>query len=93
MTAWCIPNRLVINYREWGGGGLQNGKGEHMKFYPYEKEVGKGSFSHVEGAHNNFFGSFYAVALSISHNGEGGFQSLQPLKRRPEDINHCSSVL
>ena len=28
---------LVTNYREVGGGGLQNGKGCHVKFYPYEK--------------------------------------------------------
>ena len=49
--------------------GLQNGKGEHVKFYPTEKGVGEGSFSHAEGAPN---GSFYAVVLSVSHNGERG---------------------
>ena len=27
---------LVTNYGE-GGGGLQNGRGGHVKFYPYEK--------------------------------------------------------
>ena len=31
-------NRLVTNYGE--GGGLQNGRGGHVKFYPYEKGGG-----------------------------------------------------
>ena len=40
-------------YRDWSlitgrGGGLQNGRGGHVKFYPYEKGGGK-SFSHAEG--------------------------------------------
>ena len=34
-----------------------------MKFYPYEKGGGGGkSFSHAEGGHKMFCGSFYAVA-------------------------------
>ena len=49
---------LVANYRE--GGGVQNGRGGHVKFYPYEKGGGGGkkSFSHAEGGHNKFRGSF-----------------------------------
>ena len=31
------------------GGGLQNGRGWHVKFYPYEKGGGGKSFSHAEG--------------------------------------------
>ena len=39
---------LVTNYGE--GGGLQNGRGgEHVKFYPYGKEGGGESISHIEG--------------------------------------------
>ena len=46
-----------------GGGGLQNGRGGHMKFYPYEKGGSGKSFSHAEGGgHKKFWGSFYAVA-------------------------------
>ena len=45
-----------------GGGGLQNRRGGHMKFYPYEKGGGK-SFGHSEGGgHIKFWGSFYTVA-------------------------------
>ena len=36
---------VVINY---GEGGLQNGRGRQVKFYPYEKG-GRKMFSHVEG--------------------------------------------
>ena len=32
--SYC-PKGLVTNYGE--GGGLQNGRGGHVKFYPYEK--------------------------------------------------------
>ena len=40
-----------------------------MKFYPYEKGGGK-SFSHAEGRERKtFFGSFYAVALSLLKGG------------------------
>ena len=45
---------LVTNYGE-GGGGLQNGRGGHMKFYPYEKGGGK-SFSHAEGGAQKVLG-------------------------------------
>ena len=31
--------------------------GGHVKFYPYEKVGGK-SFSHTEGGHTKFWGSF-----------------------------------
>ena len=37
---------LVTNY---GEGGLQNGRGGHVKFYPYEKGVGGKGLSHSEG--------------------------------------------
>ena len=42
-----------------------------MKFYPYKKGVVRKSFSHAEGGHKGFGGSFYAVAWSFS-NTEGG---------------------
>ena len=45
---------LVTNYGE-GGGGLQNGRGGHVKFYPYEKG-GRKSFSHAEGGGQNVSG-------------------------------------
>ena len=44
----------VTRVRDWslitGRGGLQNGRGGHVKFYPYEKGGGGGgkSFSHAE---------------------------------------------
>ena len=38
-----------------------------MKFYPYEKGGGN-SFSHAEGEHKRFWGSFYAGAcFTFSH--------------------------
>ena len=43
-----------------------------MKFYPYEKG-GRKSFSHAEGGHKKFMGSFYTVAGSFSYT-EGGAQ-------------------
>ena len=46
---------VVTNYGE--GGGLQNGRGGHMKFYPYEKGGGGGkSFSHPEGGAQKVLG-------------------------------------
>ena len=52
--------------REWslitGRGGLQNGRGGHVKFYPYVKGGGGKNFSHSEGGHKKFWGRFYAVA-------------------------------
>ena len=33
-----------------------------MRFYPYEKGGGAKSFSHAEGGHNKFWGSFHEVA-------------------------------
>ena len=58
--------------RDWslvtvrGGGGLQNldgggGGGVACEVYPYEKGGG-GIFSHAEGGHNKFWGSFYVAA-------------------------------
>ena len=42
-----------MGFRDWSlitGRGLQNGRAEHVKFYPYEKGVGGGkSFNHAEG--------------------------------------------
>ena len=47
---------LVSNY---GEGGLQNGRGGHVKLYLYRKGEGVGKrFSHTEG----FLGSFNLVA-------------------------------
>ena len=39
-----------------GGGGLQNGKGGHVKFYPY----GKGAWKKfkLNRGHNRFWGNF-----------------------------------
>ena len=37
--------------------GLQNGRGGHVKFYPYKKGGGGGGgkgFSHAEGGHKKF---------------------------------------
>ena len=45
---------VVTNY---GEGGLQNGRGGQVKFYPYNKGGGgggAGSVSHAEGGHNKF---------------------------------------
>ena len=47
------------------GGGLQNGRGGHVKFYPYKKKGGRGvgkALAILKGGHNKFWGSFYAVA-------------------------------
>ena len=54
-----ISKGLVTNYGERGG--ATKGKGGHVKFYPYKKGGGK-SFSHAEGGHKKFWGSFYVVA-------------------------------
>ena len=63
---------LVTNYgegegggykTEGGGGATKREGGGHVKFYPYRKGGGGGkSFSHAEGGHNKFWGSFYVVA-------------------------------
>ena len=49
--------------RDWslitGRGGLQNGRGGHVKFYTYEKGGGGGggkSFSHAEGGAQQVLG-------------------------------------
>ena len=45
------------------GGGATKREGVHVKFYPYEKGGGgRKSFSHSEGGHKKFWGSFNAVA-------------------------------
>ena len=48
-----------IGLRDWslitGRRGLQNGRGGHVKFYPYEKGGGK-SFSHSEGGAQKVLG-------------------------------------
>ena len=50
---------FIIWVRDWslitGRGGLQNGRGGHVKFYPYEKGGGK-SFSHSEGGAQKVLG-------------------------------------
>ena len=51
--------------RDWslitGRGGLQNGRGGHVKFYPYKTGAEK-VLAMLKGGHNKFWGSFYAVA-------------------------------
>ena len=47
-----ICKGLVNNY---GEGGLQNGRGGHVKFYPY-KRGGRKSFSHAEGGAQKVLG-------------------------------------
>ena len=52
---------MVINYGE--GGRLQNGRGGHVKFYPYEKGGGAEKvLAILKGGHKQFWGRFYAVA-------------------------------
>ena len=52
--------------REWslitGRGGLQNGRGGHVKFYPYEKGGAEKVLAILKGGHKKFWGRFYAVA-------------------------------
>ena len=52
--------QAVTNYGERGA--TKREGGGHVKFYPYEKGKGGGSFSHADGGHKQFVGSFYAVA-------------------------------
>ena len=78
-----------------GMGGLQNSRGGHVKFYPYEKGEGGGkSFSHAEGGgHKKFRGSFNTGAWSISHNdGGGGTKSFQPFKGGAQKVLPCLEV-
>ena len=57
---------LIEALRDWslitrrGGGGYIT-RGEHVKFYPYEKG-GRKRFSHAEEGAQKVWGSFYAVA-------------------------------
>ena len=52
---------LVTNYGE--GGGLQNGRGGHVKFCPYEKGGGAEKvLAMLKGGHKKFWGHFYVVA-------------------------------
>ena len=60
-----------ITFRDWSlitgrGGATKWEGGGHVKFYPYEKGVGK-VLAILKGGHNKFWGSFYVVALSFSH--------------------------
>ena len=52
--------------REWslitGRGGLQNARGGHVKFYPYEKGGAEKVLAILKGGHKKFWGRFYAVA-------------------------------
>ena len=52
--------------REWslitGRGGLQNGRGGHVKFYPYEKGGAEKVLAILKGGHTKFWDRFYAVA-------------------------------
>ena len=77
---WCLftctprehPSLLIppSPLRDWslitGRGGAtkwERGVG-HVKFYPYEKGGGK-SFSHAEGGHKKFRGSFFRSSLKF----------------------------
>ena len=55
-----------ISIRDWslitGRGGLQNGRGGHVKFYPYEKGGAEKVVAILKGGHKKFWGRFYAVA-------------------------------
>ena len=54
-----VQHVVTLVVRDWslitGRGGLQNGRGGHVKFYPHEKGGGK-SFSHAEGGAQKVFG-------------------------------------
>ena len=52
----------LIKERGRGGGYKTGGGGGQVKFYPYEKGGGGECFSHAEGGHKTFWGSFYMVA-------------------------------
>ena len=67
----------VFSYklREWslitGRGGLQNGRGGHLKFYPYQKGGGK-SFSHSEGGAQKVLGLILRGSLKFKPYCRGG---------------------
>ena len=56
----------MLFVRDWslitGRGGLQNGRGGHVKFYPYEKGGAEKVLAMLKGGRKKFRGSFYAVA-------------------------------
>ena len=56
----------MFKLRDWslitGRGGLQNGRGGHVKFYPYKKGGAQKVIAMLKGGHKKFWGSFYAVA-------------------------------
>ena len=87
---------LITGRRGYKTGG---GGGRHVKFYPYRKAGGgcRTSFSHAEGGggggHNNFLGSFYAIALSFSHIEGQGAKSVHSLKGGARKVLPCQSVL
>ena len=53
---------LVTNY---GEGGLQNGRGGHVKFYPYEKGGAETVLAMLKGGHKKFWGSFLCGSLKF----------------------------
>ena len=53
---------LVTNY---GEGGLQNGRGGHVKFYPYEKGGAEKVLAVLKGGHKKFWGSFLCGSLKF----------------------------
>ena len=73
-STWKFENfnfqYLFLNWnnsvRDWslitGRGGLQNGRGGHMKFYPYEKGGAEKVLAVLKGGHKKFGGRFYAIA-------------------------------
>ena len=57
----------MYSVRDWSvitgrGGGLQNGRGGHVKFYPCEKRGAQKVLVMLKGGHKKFWGSFYVVA-------------------------------
>ena len=82
---WGLPLGFCTGwtsyFRDWslitGRGGLQNGRGGHVKFYPYEMGGGGGGkrLSHAEGGAQKVWGSFSAAAWCFSHivGGRGEF--------------------
>ena len=55
----CLLYGLVTNYGE--GATKREGGGCKLSFIPIKRR-GRKSFSHAEGGHKQFWGSFYAVA-------------------------------
>ena len=61
-----ITTHATPPLRDWslitGRGGLQNGRGGHVKFYPYEKGGAEKVLAMLKGGHKKNLGRFYVVA-------------------------------